>query len=350
MTNEITIPTNAQELVFNVPAMGQMQQLANFMAQGKTTIPSELQGNVGDCMAVCMQAALWKMNPYAVAQKAFFVGGKIGYEGQLVNAAVTNSGAIEGRIKFEYHGPWEKVRGNFRMQQNQGKKPFPVQNWKPEDEEDIFVRVIATLTGESEPSTMDVYLKQCQPRNSTLWPTDPEQQISYAAVRKFARRFCPEVILGVYSDDELDPAPMREINPAPAEEKQRSFAAVEVKEVDPTPLIEAIQACTTIAALEKLLPKCHELDKTTEAYKKVREAYKAMDTLLKQPVNEPAPVNEPIDSDFALPVAHLSQTIADCRTEEELAEVEPHINEHSGDDLAQLMKEYAAKMEALTNG
>ena len=60
-------------------------------------------------------------------------------------------------------------------------------------------------------------MTQCYPRFSTQWATDPQQQISYAALKKFARRYCPDVILGVYTPDEfepVDPPPEREINPA----------------------------------------------------------------------------------------------------------------------------------------
>lgn len=54
------------------------------------------------------------------------------------------------------------------------------------------------------PRSIDILLKQCWPRNSTQWATDPQQQITYVAVKKWARRYCPDVILGVYTPDELE--------------------------------------------------------------------------------------------------------------------------------------------------
>ncbi|WP_414107306.1 recombinase RecT, partial [Citrobacter freundii] len=52
-------------------------------------------------------------------------------------------------------------------------------------------------------------------RNSPLWKTAPKQQIAYLAVKYWARLYCPEVILGVYSPDEVEPRTEKEINPAP---------------------------------------------------------------------------------------------------------------------------------------
>src|SRR5690242_16313302 len=87
--------------------MDRIIRFAEIMATGKATIPAELR-NVGDCMAITMQAMNWKMNPFSVAQKTFFISGKIGYEAQLVAAAINNSGAIVGNFDFEWFGPWEK--------------------------------------------------------------------------------------------------------------------------------------------------------------------------------------------------------------------------------------------------
>ena len=48
-----------------------------------------------------------------------------------------------------------------------------------------------------------------------MWKTAPKQQIAYLAVKYWARLYCPEVILGVYSPDEVEPRTEKEINPAP---------------------------------------------------------------------------------------------------------------------------------------
>jgi len=50
-----------------------------------------------------------------------------------------------------------------------------------------------------------------------LWVSKPDQQIAYLGVKYWARLYCPHVILGVYTPDELEQHTEREINPAPAQ-------------------------------------------------------------------------------------------------------------------------------------
>lgn len=182
--------------------MDRMIRFAEIMATGKATIPAELR-NVGDCLAITMQAMNWKMNPFSVAQKTFFTSGKIGYEAQLVSAAITNSNAVVGNFGFEWFGPWEKVIGKFEIRRSD-KGEYRVPGWKLEDENGIGIRCWNTLRGESEPRVLELLLAQARTRNSTLWADDPKQQLAYLAQKRWARLYAPGVILGVYTPDELE--------------------------------------------------------------------------------------------------------------------------------------------------
>lgn len=192
--------------------MDRMIKFAEIMATGKSTIPAELR-NVGDCLAITMQAMNWKMNPFSVAQKTFFISGKIGYEAQLVAAAITNSGAIVGNFGFEWFGPWEKVIGKFDIRKSE-KGDYRVPGWKLEDEAGIGIRCWNTLRGESEPRVLELLLAQARTRNSTLWADDPKQQLAYLAQKRWARLYAPGVILGVYTPDELDQPTERDMGAA----------------------------------------------------------------------------------------------------------------------------------------
>ena len=50
-------------------------------------------------------------------------------------------------------------------------------------------------------------MAQAAVRNSPLWKSDPKQQLAYLAIKKWARLFTPDVILGVYTPDEMDVTP-----------------------------------------------------------------------------------------------------------------------------------------------
>ncbi|MDP9568759.1 UNVERIFIED_ORG: hypothetical protein J2806_004446 [Kosakonia oryzae] len=78
----------------------------------------------------------------------------------------------------------------------------------------IIIR--ARLKGEEQYRELDLLLAQARVRNSTLWADDPRQQLAYLAVKRWARLFCPDVILGVYTPDELEDRQERVINPDPA--------------------------------------------------------------------------------------------------------------------------------------
>ncbi|MGL5267172.1 MAG: recombinase RecT, partial [Plesiomonas shigelloides] len=91
--------------MMNVDFMASIDRLADMMASGKATVPQHLRGNKADCYAICLQALQWGMNPFPVAQKTHLVNGTLGYEAQLVNAVVVNSGVIKGRFDYEFFGP-----------------------------------------------------------------------------------------------------------------------------------------------------------------------------------------------------------------------------------------------------
>lgn len=214
--------TSTTALILDGSSMDKLVTMSQLMAASKVTIPVHLRGNPGDCLAVVMQAVQWNMNPFAVAQKTHLTqNGQLGYEAQLINAVVVNSKALTDQPDFEFFGKWEKILGKVKeMKSDKGGKYY-VADWDKKDEDGLGVIVRGTLRGEAQPREMSILLAQCYPRFSTQWATDPQQQITYAAIRKFARRFAPGAILGVYTPEELDDAPVeREINARPASGEQ----------------------------------------------------------------------------------------------------------------------------------
>lgn len=240
--NNISIPeektasvTDSNVALFNPQYLTAINNFAQVMASGVSTIPQHLQGNPADCMAIAMQAAQWHMNPFAVAQKTFTVGGVLGYEAQLVNAVISTRGPLIDRINYDWFGPWDKVIGKFDIRKNDKGKEYRVPGWKLADEDGIGIRVWATLKGEMEPRELTILLAQARTRNSTLWADDPRQQLAYLAVKRWTRLYCPEVILGVYTIDELDKTEEREINP------QRGTSRVSVSQLADGPAAAPVQ-------------------------------------------------------------------------------------------------------------
>lgn len=213
-----TVLTDSNVAIFDASYLASVSQFGQLMAQGVATVPAHLQGNAADCMAVAMQAAQWRMSPFSVAQKTHLINGVLGYEAQLVNAVITRSGALSSRFVYEWFGPWENVIGKFAIRKGDKGKEYRVPAWSMADEDGCGIIVRATLAGEAEPRELRLLLAQARTRNSGLWADDPKQQIAYLAVKRWARLYAPDIILGVYTRDELEESEGRqeiEINPAP---------------------------------------------------------------------------------------------------------------------------------------
>lgn len=188
------------------PAWDRIQAVGKMMARGAVTIPRHLQGNEADCTAVALQAFGWRMNPFAVAQKTHVSqSGALGYEAQLVNAVIQGSGELRGDPDYEYIGEWDRVLGKVEERKSDKGGKYYVATYTRADEEGLGIIVRATLRTENKPRELKVMMSQAWPRFSTQWATDPKQQISYLALRKFVRLHKPGVILGVNSNDEIEP-------------------------------------------------------------------------------------------------------------------------------------------------
>ncbi|MEG1213541.1 MAG: RecT family recombinase [Leclercia sp.] len=207
MSNDIAITSQpgatvgTAAAIFSPDGMDRLLRFATLMADSKATVPQHLAGKPADCLAVTMQAAQWGMNPFAVAQKTHVVNGTLGYEAQLVNAVVSSSNLLSTRLNYRWDGDWSKVNG------------------KSDKSPSLTVTVSAVLKGEAEPRELTISMAQAGVRNSPLWEQDPRQQLAYLCVKRWARLHAPDVLLGVYTPDELQetaPRVERDITPPAA--------------------------------------------------------------------------------------------------------------------------------------
>lgn len=207
MSNDIAITSQpgatvgTAAAIFSPEGMDRLVRFATLMADSKATVPQHLAGKPADCLAVTMQAAQWGMNPFAVAQKTHVVNGTLGYEAQLVNAVVSSSNLLATRLNYRWDGDWSKVNG------------------KSDKSPSLTVTVSAVLKGEAEPRELTISMAQAGVRNSPLWEQDPRQQLAYLCVKRWARLHAPDVLLGVYTPDELQettPRVERDITPPAA--------------------------------------------------------------------------------------------------------------------------------------
>ena len=172
----------AMALMFNPELFAQGQRLATAMSASQFLPPhlkSKTSQNetVANCYQVIVQAQRWEMDPYQVANHTFAVGGRLVYDGQLIASVVHGRSNLDGRLRCTYEGTGDNrkitITGRFK------------------DEEEP--RTIEMTVAQGKAATQQVH---------RMWTSDPDQKLWYSGVLKWARRHCPEVVLGVRAEDE----------------------------------------------------------------------------------------------------------------------------------------------------
>lgn len=164
----------APRALFLPSGFGEAMELAKLMSAG-LAVPPHLRGKPADCLAVLMQSARWGLDPFAVASKSYFVNDRMAYEAQLVIAVLNTSGVLKGRLDIQ----WDRT------------------------ETDLICTVTGTLKADTRPKQVQQGMASIKVKNSPLWTAAPQQQLGYYTSRMWARLFAPEVLLGVYTVDEI---------------------------------------------------------------------------------------------------------------------------------------------------
>lgn len=155
---------------------GEVVEFSKVMAMSQHAIPKHLRDVPGACLAVAMQALRWEMDPFAVASKSYNVKDIISYEAQLIAAVVHTRAPLKSRPEYAFTG----------------------------EGADLRCVVSAVFDDGIERSYESPRFADIPIKNSPLWKSDPQQQLGYYSIRSFARRYCPEVILGVYTPEEAE--------------------------------------------------------------------------------------------------------------------------------------------------
>lgn len=180
MASEVEVsPTGAliAKKLSDIMALGEM------MARGGAMVGKSFRGRPGACCGIIIRSMAWQMDPYSVSQQAYVTIDKDGNEvlafmAQLISAVVLKHAPIAGRPRFSFSGvgPTRSAQVSCRI--------------KGEDQDSIYISPpMASIKG-----------------RSPLWEKDVDQQLSYYGIRAWARRFTPEILMGVYSKDEIEDA------------------------------------------------------------------------------------------------------------------------------------------------
>lgn len=163
----------------------QAMEVAKLMAISGIAVRKHLRDSPGACLGIVIQSMDWGMSPYAVANKSYSVNDQLAYESQLIQAVILRRAPIKDLINYDYEG---------------------------EDDSRICIASAETLSGKTV-VFRSPKLGKISPKNSPLWKTDPDQQLSYYSGRGLCRRYFPDVLLGVYDVDELGTPDTKDVTP-----------------------------------------------------------------------------------------------------------------------------------------
>lgn len=193
-----------------------MQRVATVMA-GCSMIPDALckakddEGNLvwlpekqimANCFMVVNQSVRWGMDPFAVAQCVSRVHGKLCYEGKLI-AAVINA-KLGFDLEYEFEGEGDKMKVTVTAATKDG-KPIVDSKGNPKAIEGTVAEW--QTTGKGSPWSA---------------PGGKRRMLRYRGAREWCRVYSPALMLGVYSDDEMEAmydyedrrSRMRDVTPA----------------------------------------------------------------------------------------------------------------------------------------
>ncbi|MGB6080282.1 MAG: hypothetical protein WBF99_12560 [Xanthobacteraceae bacterium] len=166
-----------------------MQRIASIMARSsmipetlRTTGPKNnkvdlpFEQVLSNCFLVVNQAARWGMDPFAVISCCSVVHGRLAYEGKLVAAV------LEAKLGVALRYVWDDQPG-----------------------ESLGIAVSGQLPdGRVETITGTVKDWKTNGDGSPWKPSTYRKMLAYRGAREWARLHAPAVMLGVYSNDELE--------------------------------------------------------------------------------------------------------------------------------------------------
>lgn len=142
-------------------------------------IPKEFQKKPANCLIAVELANRLKASPFQVMQNMDVIYGRPALRSAFIIACINNSGKIIGSLKFEMNEKTTKCRA-----------------WAIEKETG------ARLNGPT--ITLEMAEKEgWLTKSGSKWKTMPDLMLRYRAASFFGRLYCPEILNGMYSEDEI---------------------------------------------------------------------------------------------------------------------------------------------------
>ena len=147
-----------------------------------TIVPKDYQGNQGNCLIAIEMSARINTSPMMVMQNLYIVNGRPGWSSQWIIAMINTSRKYKTELQFEFGYDSE----------DDGLSCFA---WA----EDYSGHKVKGPKITMKMAKSEGWLN----KNGSKWKTMPEVMMRYRAASFFGRVNCPDMIMGIYSQDEV---------------------------------------------------------------------------------------------------------------------------------------------------
>lgn len=164
-------------------ALAQAWKTANFLAESDLVPQSLYKKKPENCLIALDVANRTGMSPLMIMQNMYVVQGRPVWSGQMCIALINGCGRFSP-LSFRWCG-------------TKGQKDWSCVA--------VATRLADGVLCESSPVTWQMALDEgWVNKNGSKWKTMPEQMFQYRAGAFFARTFCPDVLLGIYTREEIE--------------------------------------------------------------------------------------------------------------------------------------------------
>lgn len=170
-----------------------LQRVSKVFANS-SLVPEHFRGKEADCFIAVEMAMRLKLHPFNLMQSLYVVHGKPGIEAKMAIALINSSGIFEGPLQFKLAGEGMKRQCTA----------FAVH---------AKTRQVCETTVTMEMAKAEGWID----KSGSKWKTLPDLMLQYRSASFFARLYCPEVIFGMQTREELD-----EIDVTPAGQEPAS--------------------------------------------------------------------------------------------------------------------------------
>jgi phage anti-repressor protein len=213
-TNLMQVPDVRLENIFESQKTFVLAQRMAAALSSSTIVPKDYQGNIGNCIIALEMANRLRTSPLMVMQNLYIVNGRPAWSSQYVVAMINSSRKYKTELQYELTGKGDSLSCFAFVEDKTGH---------------IVKGPVITMQMAKDEGWYS--------RNGSKWKTMPEVMIRYRAAAFFGRLNCPDMIMGIYSDDEiieLEPSQYSVIDQSVAEAEAEIAEKANAVEIDTT--------------------------------------------------------------------------------------------------------------------